>query len=87
MSKFIVYHRESTQAVKSFDLESAAKRSRTCLNRKAGADEYGYTFSDIYYKEVVKTMKVKSLMSGKEVEIPSNTPWCCNPASETYWSM
>jgi hypothetical protein len=30
---------------------------------------------------------VKNLMTGKDVEIPVNTPWCCNPASETYWSM
>jgi hypothetical protein len=30
---------------------------------------------------------VKNLMSGKDVEIDADTPWCCNPASETYWSM
>lgn len=30
---------------------------------------------------------VKNLMTGKDVEIDSDTPWCCNPASETYWSM
>jgi hypothetical protein len=29
---------------------------------------------------------VKNLMTGKEVQIPADTPWCCNPASETYWS-
>ena len=34
------------------------------------------------------TMKtVKNLMTGEDVEIASDTPWCCNPASETYWSM
>jgi len=32
-------------------------------------------------------MTVKSLMTGKDVQIPADTPWCCNPASETYWSM
>ena len=30
---------------------------------------------------------VKNLMTGKPVEIDADTPWCCNPASETYWSM
>lgn len=30
---------------------------------------------------------VKNLMTGKDVEIDRDTPWCCNPASETYWSM
>jgi hypothetical protein len=33
------------------------------------------------------TKTVKNLMTGEMVEIPHDTPWCCNPASETYWSM
>jgi hypothetical protein len=34
------------------------------------------------------TMKtVKNLMTGKDIQIAENTPWACNPASETYWSM
>lgn len=33
------------------------------------------------------TKKVKSLMTGKEVEIPVNTPRCCDPSTELYWSM
>jgi len=32
-------------------------------------------------------MTVKNLMIGKDVQIEADTPWCCNPASETYWSM
>lgn len=32
-------------------------------------------------------MVVKSLMTGEGVLIDKDTPWCCNPASETYWSM
>ena len=31
-------------------------------------------------------MTVKNLMTGKEVEIDRDTPWCCNPASESHWS-
>ena len=34
---------------------------------------------------VPSMMTVKSLMTGQEVQIASDTPWCCNPASETYW--
>ena len=38
--------------------------------------------------EYFPTMKtVKNLMTGKDVQIARDTPWCCNPASETYWSM
>lgn len=33
------------------------------------------------------TKKVKNLMTGQEIEIPSNTPRCCDPASELYWTM
>jgi hypothetical protein len=33
------------------------------------------------------TVTVKNLMTGKDIEIDRDTPWCCNPASETYWSM
>jgi hypothetical protein len=31
-------------------------------------------------------MTVKNLMTGADVEIDRDTPWCCNPASESYWS-
>lgn len=37
------------------------------------------------YKRMTKT--VTNLMSGKKVEIPLDTPLCCDPSSETYWSM
>jgi hypothetical protein len=33
------------------------------------------------------TKIVKNLMTGQDVEIDRDTPWCCNPASESYWSM
>ena len=84
---FVVYHRASTQLIKTFTLESAAKRSRTCMNRNAGGDQYSYISETSYYKHVVTTKKVTNLMSGEEIEIPSNTPHCCDPSTETYWSM
>jgi hypothetical protein len=33
------------------------------------------------------TKTVSNLMSGKEIEIAVGTPLCCDPSSETYWSM
>lgn len=30
---------------------------------------------------------VKNLMSGVWIEIEEKTPLCCDPSSETYWSM
>ena len=34
-----------------------------------------------------ETRTVRNLMTGQPVEIDADTPWCCNPASETFWSM
>ena len=34
-----------------------------------------------------KTRKVRSLMSGAEIEIAEDTPFCCDPSTETYWCM
>jgi hypothetical protein len=30
---------------------------------------------------------VRNLMSGKEIQIPTDTPRSCDPSSELYWSM
>lgn len=38
-------------------------------------------------KRPVGTKKVRNLMSGKIVEIAADTPHCCDPSTETYWSM
>jgi hypothetical protein len=46
-----------------------------------------YRATDGWRFECLPKMKtVKSLMTGKNVQIESDTPWCCNPASESYWS-
>jgi hypothetical protein len=42
----------------------------------------GYRFE---YHPKMKT--VKNLMTGKDIQIDRDTPWCCNPASKSYWSM
>jgi hypothetical protein len=39
------------------------------------------------YEYFPAMMTVKNLMTGQDVQIPADTPWCCNPASESYWSM
>ena len=34
-----------------------------------------------------KMKKVKNLMTGKTIEIAADTPYCCDPSTETFWSM
>ena len=72
-----------TRAYKTY---GAARATRTRLCRKAGwsVDELKIVARDTY---TAPRVTVKNLMSGKSVEIDADTPWCCNPASETYWSM
>mgnify|MGYP006276232257 FL=1 len=41
----------------------------------------------VEYAETMRKITVQSLMTGKDVEIPANTPHACRPDSETYWSM
>ncbi len=64
----------------------AAQATRTRLCRKAGwtVDQLNNVERASY---IAPKITVKNLMSGKPVEIDADTPWCCNPASETYWSM
>jgi len=84
---FIVFHRSSTQMIKSFTSASSAKRSMTCMNRNAGSYEYEFTNDQDYYNRVVTKKTVKNLMTGQMIEIDSNTPRCCDPSTELFWTM
>lgn len=86
---YIVFHKDSPNADKRyFSTESGAKRSVTCSNRNAGKKVYDYMEETFFaLKHPVGTKVVKNLMTGQAVVIAEDTPWCCNPASETYWSM
>jgi hypothetical protein len=49
--------------------------------------QVGLTMNPNYTFEYFPTMvTVKNLMTGKDVQIDRDTPWSCNPASESYWS-
>ena len=39
------------------------------------------------FRKIEKTETKVNLMSGKEFTQSVNTPFCCDPSSETYWSM
>ena len=87
---FVVFHTEFPhQDKRYFKTKAGAKRSATCSNRNAG--KFVYNFVEESWFELkygpVGIKVVKNLMTGKDVEIAEDTPWCCNPASESYWSM
>jgi hypothetical protein len=72
-----------SRAYKTF---GAAKATRTRLCRKAGwiTSELKIIESSTYQAPM---KKVKNLMSGVEIEIAADTPRCCDPSSELYWTM
>ena len=85
---YIVFHLQFPhQDKRFFKTLSGAKRSATCSNRNAGSNVYqAMEESEFHAKHPVGMKIVKSLMTGQDVAIPEDTPWCCNPASESYWS-
>ena len=86
---YVVFHKDFPhQDKRYFKSKAGAKRSATCSNRNAGKEVYKAMAETFFLlAHPVGTKVVKSLMSGKEVVIAEDTPWCCNPASESYWSM
>jgi len=83
--EYVVYNIKSTMIVKTYTNKSAAKRYRTRLNNACGEHRYEWYDRENYERVVVKTIKVKNLISGEMVEIASNTPWSCRPDTESYW--
>jgi hypothetical protein len=49
--------------------------------------KYAITDAKTFHNHIEKWETVHSLMSGKPVKQRVNTPLCCDPSSETYWSM
>lgn len=86
---YVVFHTANPHADKRYFATAAgAKRSATCSNRNAGKKVYEAMEETFFaLKHLVGMKTVKNLMSGEDVQIAEDTPWCCNPASETYWSM
>lgn len=85
---YVVYHVASTHAHRTdYRTLGWAKRAAERLNLTEGAGKYRATDIEDYRKNVVHKIKVKNFMTGEMVEIDSNTPHCCDPSTETYWSM
>ena len=88
---FVVYNttnfrRYETRTGVSITSEKGAKTLCTKLNRKTG-ESWAWTTAEGWMDVKIPTKKVRNLMSGEEVEISVDTPRCCDPSSETYWSM
>jgi len=71
---------------RAYNTFGAAQATRTRLCNKAGwsINELNIVDTKSYKPRMVERT---NLMSGKTYQEDVNTPNCCSPASETYWSM
>lgn len=86
---YIVYNTALHADRKIYRTERGAKIACTKFNKNALIGDrrvYAVATSDDFFSNIRTVMSVKNLMTGASIEIPSDTPWCCNPASESYWS-
>ncbi len=98
---YVIYDKATTRIKGKLDgykTSAAAKRALTLMEkaRRAGGDHnsdnhckrlFAIAEDGYFYGRVQKTVTRTNMMTGKEYEEPVNTPLCCSPASETYWSM
>ena len=64
----------------------SARATRTRLCRKAGYQVSDLSIIDTKYYQPRMVTRT-NLMTGQEFEEDVNTPNCCSPSSETFWSM
>ena len=96
--RYVIFNKSTTQIVRvmrnglwqnaEYQTEAAARAGFTRL-RKQGKINLK-NFAILPYDEFFKIEKTETridLMSGKPFAQRVNTPLCCDPSSETYWSM
>ena len=99
---YVVYEVESTALIpeckgkfaRSYKTEAAAKSARTRMLRKLNkgtvlwkADDLAVAEFNFFHDKIQRKFERTNLMTGKKYMEDANTPLCCSPASETYWSM
>ena len=70
--------------------ESSAKAGLTrAYNSHKIKNKNDWAISDCmeFHNNIEKRETKINMMSGKPFEQSVNTPLCCDPSSETYWSM
>ncbi len=73
-----------------YETESGAKCAATRLSKKTNILHQVMPYMDYIEKlraKPVKMVERTNLMSGEKYMEAEDTPLCCSPASEMYWSM
>ena len=63
-------------------------KTRGLLGNEPEAPQFTMAIAELdhYYKNIERQVERVNMMSGKTYTESVNTPLCCSPASETYWS-
>jgi len=87
--RYVVFFTDNPHADKRyFRTAAGAKRATTCANRNAGRLAYNWVEESWFLLKYPVGKKVtKNLMTGEVIVIPEDTPYCCDPSTERYWSM
>jgi len=87
-SRIMSHRRSGKQYYESERLAKGALTKMLNAGHLAGErDEYDVAELDDYRTNIEQYETVINIMSGKEVRQSVNTPRCCDPSSELYWSM
>ena len=63
-------------------------RTEEAMRHECNGLYWLYPAKDGFRFEYFPSLKtVTNLMSGKQIQIPHDTPRSCDPSSELYWSM
>ena len=93
---YVVYNVGTTQTEnekrwgrETFKTEAAAKAARTRMIKKWKHDPAQLAVAELAYftKHIEKKVERVNLLTGQTYMENVNTPRCCSPASEAYWSM
>lgn len=92
---WVVYDKETTKYMPrkkylvGYGTEAAAKAALTKAAKAGLVDAEKYEIADyaFFKKNIEKTVVRESLMTGAPITITINTPACCDPSTETYWSF
>ncbi len=90
---YVIYNRETTEAVKDKYYinvrDFGSKAAVTRYFKEKNLDSARWTFAPTveFFQVIEKSVTKKNMMTGKDFTQKVNTPLCCDPSSETYWSM
>jgi len=95
---YVIYHKESTRflrilrngywqdAVYDTKVGATARLNREVKAGRVLREDYAIEDSVTFCRDIEKQETKKNLLTGEKFTQPVNTPRCCDPSTEAYWS-